>query len=54
MNTMIRYYSEGVEAIQKQAMSFRLNEFDLKSFHLVKNSENHFMPGCGYAFGGSA
>ncbi|WP_250655875.1 V-type ATP synthase subunit B [Alkalimarinus coralli] len=30
MNTMIRYYSEGVEAEQKQAMAFDLSEFDRK------------------------
>ncbi len=36
MNTMIRYYSEGVEAQQKQAMAFDLSEFDHK---LLKFSE---------------
>jgi|TARA_B110001454_G_C12675285_1_gene415577 V/A-type H+-transporting ATPase subunit B len=30
MNTMIRYYSEGIEAEQKQAMAFDLSEFDEK------------------------
>lgn len=43
MNTMIRYYSEGVEAIQKQAMAFDLNEFDLKLISFSKKFRKSFM-----------
>ena len=36
MNTMIRYYSDGVEAEQKQAMAFDLSDYDLKLLKFVK------------------
>jgi V/A-type H+-transporting ATPase subunit B len=43
MNTMIRYYSEGVEAEQKQAMAFDLSEFDLKLLKFSKLFKERFM-----------
>jgi V/A-type H+-transporting ATPase subunit B len=36
MNTMIRYYSEGIEAQQKKAMAFDLSNFDLKLLKFSK------------------
>lgn len=43
MNTMIRYYSEGVEAEQKQAMAFDLSEFDLKLLKFAGQFRKQFM-----------
>ncbi len=43
MNTMIRYYSEGVEAEQKQAMAFDLSEFDHKLLKFSKLFKERFM-----------
>ncbi|MEE4659496.1 MAG: V-type ATP synthase subunit B [Halieaceae bacterium] len=43
MNTMIRYYSEGVEAEQKQAMAFDLSEFDHKLLKFSKAFREQFM-----------
>jgi V/A-type H+-transporting ATPase subunit B len=43
MNTMIRYYSEGVEAEQKQAMAFDLSEFDEKLLKFSKAFREQFM-----------
>jgi len=43
MNTMIRYYSEGVEAEQKQAMDFDLSEFDEKLLKFSKAFRQQFM-----------
>ncbi len=43
MNTMIRYYSEGVEAEQKQAMAFDLSEFDDKLLKFSKLFKQRFM-----------
>ena len=43
MNTMIRYYSEGIEAEQKKAMAFDLSEFDLKLLKFSKLFRNRFM-----------
>lgn len=43
MNTMIRYYSEGVEAEQKQAMAFDLNEFDQKLLRFSRGFRERFM-----------
>ena len=43
MNTMIRYYSEGVEAEQKQAMAFDLSEFDVKLLRFSKLFRERFM-----------
>ena len=43
MNTMIRYYSEGVEAEQKQAMAFDLSPFDMKLLKFSKKFRSQFM-----------
>ncbi|MDJ0878306.1 MAG: V-type ATP synthase subunit B [Halieaceae bacterium] len=43
MNTMIRYYSDGVEAEQKQAMAFDLSEFDHKLLKFSKQFRDQFM-----------
>ena len=43
MNTMIRYYSEGVEAEQKQAMAFDLSEFDHKLLKFSRLFKQQFM-----------
>ncbi len=43
MNTMIRYYSEGVEAEQKQAMAFDLSEFDHKLLKFARAFRQQFM-----------
>ena len=43
MNTMIRYYSEGVEAEQKQAMAFDLSEFDHKLLKFSQAFRDQFM-----------
>ncbi len=43
MNTMIRYYSEGVEAEQKQAMAFDLSEFDHKLLKFSQRFRKRFM-----------
>ncbi len=43
MNTMIRYYSEGVEAEQKQAMAFDLSEFDHKLLKFSQLFKERFM-----------
>jgi V/A-type H+-transporting ATPase subunit B len=43
MNTMIRYYSEGVEAEQKQAMAFDLSEFDRKLLKFSQLFRRRFM-----------
>ncbi|MBV1919390.1 MAG: V-type ATP synthase subunit B [Pseudomonadales bacterium] len=43
MNTMIRYYADGVEAEQKQAMAFELTEFDQKLLEFVILFRKYFM-----------
>ncbi|CAA0117084.1 V-type sodium ATPase subunit B [BD1-7 clade bacterium] len=43
MNTMIRYYSEGVDAEQKQAMAFDLSEFDQKLLRFSGEFRRQFM-----------
>lgn len=43
MNTMIRYYAEGVAAEQKQAMAFDLSEFDHKLVHFCQLFRERFM-----------
>ncbi|MCG8614131.1 MAG: V-type ATP synthase subunit B [Pseudomonadales bacterium] len=43
MNTMIRYYSEGVAAEQKQAMAFDLSEFDKKLLNFSREFRTQFM-----------
>lgn len=43
MNTMIRYFSEGVEAEQKQAMAFDLSEFDQKLLKFSQLFRSRFM-----------
>jgi V/A-type H+-transporting ATPase subunit B len=43
MNTMIRYYSEGVDAEQKQAMAFDLSEFDHKLLKFNRLFKQQFM-----------
>lgn len=43
MNTMIHYYSEGVEAEQKQAMAFDLSEFDEKLLKFSRAFREQFM-----------
>jgi len=43
MNTMIRYYSEGVEAEQKQSMAFDLSEFDYKLLKFARLFRERFM-----------
>ena len=43
MNTMIHYYSEGVEAEQKQAMAFDLSEFDKKLLKFSRAFREQFM-----------
>ena len=43
MNTMIRYYAEGVAAEQKQAMAFDLSEFDFKLLKFCRLFRERFM-----------
>ncbi len=43
MNTMIRYYSEGIEAEQKKSMAFDLSEFDQKLLKFSKLFRKRFM-----------
>ncbi|WP_431023783.1 V-type ATP synthase subunit B [Halomonas sp. H5] len=43
MNTMIRYYAEGVEAEQKQAMAFELSPFDHKLLAFATAFRSRFM-----------
>jgi len=43
MNTMIRYYAEGVAAEQKQAMAFDLSDFDRKLVHFCSLFRQRFM-----------
>ena len=43
MNTMIRYYSEGIEAEQKKAMAFDLSDFDLKVLKFSQLFRKRFM-----------
>jgi V/A-type H+-transporting ATPase subunit B len=43
MNTMIRLYSGGKEAQQKQAMAFDLSEYDLKSIKFAELFTKRFM-----------
>ncbi|MGQ7241936.1 V-type ATP synthase subunit B [Salinicola sp. V024] len=43
MNTMIRYYAEGVEAEQKQAMAFELSPFDHKLLRFADAFRQRFM-----------
>jgi V/A-type H+-transporting ATPase subunit B len=43
MNTMIRYYAEGVAAQQKQAMAFDLSEFDHKLVRFCELFKQRFM-----------
>ncbi|MBT8138589.1 MAG: V-type ATP synthase subunit B [Gammaproteobacteria bacterium] len=43
MNTMIRYYSEGIEAEQKKSMAFDLSEFDQKVLNFSKLFRTRFM-----------
>lgn len=43
MNTMIRYYSDGVEAEQKKAMAFELSDFDHKLLKFVTRFRENFM-----------
>ena len=43
MNTMVRFYSEGVDAEQKQAMAFELSEHDHKLLKFVKLFRQYFM-----------
>ena len=43
MNTMIRFYSDSVNAAQKQAMAFELSEYDLKTIKFGKLFKERFM-----------
>lgn len=43
MNTMIRYYADGVNAEQKQAMAFDLSPFDQKQLHFAARFRQQFM-----------
>ena len=43
MNTMIRYYAEGVAAEQKQSMAFDLSEFDYKLLKFCQAFRSRFM-----------
>ncbi|CBV42557.1 V-type ATP synthase subunit B [Halomonas elongata] len=43
MNTMIRYYAEGIEAEQKQAMAFELSPFDHKLLRFARRFRERFM-----------
>ncbi|MCG8669473.1 MAG: V-type ATP synthase subunit B, partial [Pseudomonadales bacterium] len=43
MNAMVRYYSEGVDAEQKQAMAFELSDYDHKLLKFVKLFRQYFM-----------
>ena len=43
MNTMVRFYSEGVDAEQKQAMAFELSSYDHKLLKFVKKFRQYFM-----------
>ncbi|TQV70201.1 V-type ATP synthase subunit B [Exilibacterium tricleocarpae] len=43
MNTMIRYYAEGVDAERKQAMAFDLSDFDKKLLHFAEQFRRRFM-----------
>ncbi|WP_251978381.1 V-type ATP synthase subunit B [Salinicola avicenniae] len=43
MNTMIRYYAEGIEAEQKQAMAFELSPFDHELLRFARRFRERFM-----------
>ncbi len=43
MNTMIRFYSEGINAKQKQAMAFELSDYDLKTIKFADMFRERFM-----------
>lgn len=43
MNTMVRFYSAGVDAEQKQAMAFELSDYDHKLLKFVTLFRQHFM-----------
>lgn len=43
MNTMIRFYSDSVNAAQKQAMAFELSSYDLKTIKFGKLFKKRFM-----------
>ena len=43
MNTMVRFYSEAVDAQQKQAMAFELSLFDHKLLEFGKLFRERFM-----------
>ena len=43
MNTMIRFYSDSVNAAQKQAMAFELSSYDLKTIKFGKLFKQRFM-----------
>ncbi|MGI2026173.1 V-type ATP synthase subunit B [Endozoicomonas acroporae] len=43
MNTMIRFYSDSVNAAQKQAMAFELSSYDLKTIKFGKLFKRRFM-----------
>ncbi len=43
MNTMIRFYSDSVNAAQKQAMAFELSNYDLKTIKFGKLFKKRFM-----------
>jgi len=43
MNTMVRFYSEAVDAQQKQAMAFELSPFDHKLLEFGKLFRERFM-----------
>ena len=43
MNTMVRFYSEGVDAEQKQAMAFELSDYDHKLLTFVRKFRQNFM-----------
>nr|MDT0251488.1 V-type ATP synthase subunit B [Endozoicomonas sp.] len=43
MNTMIRFYSDSVNAAQKQAMAFELSSYDLKTIKFGNLFKPRFM-----------
>ena len=43
MNTMIRFYSDSVNAKQKQAMAFELSSYDLKTIKFGDKFRERFM-----------
>ena len=43
MNTMIRFYSDSVNAKQKQAMAFELSDYDLKTIKFGDLFKKRFM-----------